>query len=53
MGTECPDQTDSCFPVSRMPMGLVEYIANFFVAEDINMVAVLPAVFVIHQPTMG
>ena len=40
VGTECPDQTDSRFPVSRMPLGLVEYVTDFFVAEDINMVAV-------------
>ena len=50
VGTECPDQTDSHFSVSRMPMGLVEYVTNFFVAKDINMVAVLSAVLVIHYP---
>ena len=38
VGTERPDQSDSCFPVLRMPMGLVEYITNFFACRDINLV---------------
>ena len=38
VGTERPDQSDSCFPVRRMPMGLVEYVTNFFSATDINSV---------------
>lgn len=39
VGTERPDETDSRFPVLRMPMGLVEYVTNFFVAEDLNSVS--------------
>lgn len=39
VGTERPDKTDSKFPVLRMPMGLVEYVTNFFVAEDSNQVS--------------
>ncbi len=38
VGTERPDQSDSCFPVCRMPMGLIEYVTNFFSATDINSV---------------
>ena len=38
VSTERPDKTDSRFPVLRMPMGLVEYVTNFFIAEDINSV---------------
>jgi len=29
----------SRFPVTRMPMGLVEYIANFFVADNLQSVS--------------
>ena len=39
VGTQRQGHTDSRFPVSRMPMGLVEYITNFFVAENINTVS--------------
>ena len=31
-GTMRPDQSDTCFPVKRMPFGLVEYMANFFIS---------------------
>ena len=36
------DGLDSRFPTQRMPMGLVEYTANFFfVADDLNQVHML------------
>lgn len=38
IGTCRNNDTESHFPVGKMPMGLVEYTANFFVAEDINSV---------------
>ena len=38
LGTMREDDTDTKFPIKRMPMGLIEYAANFFVAEDINQV---------------
>ena len=38
VGTGRSDGNDSCFPVTRMPMGLVEYVANFFTITDINQV---------------
>ena len=40
LGTKHPDRNGSRFPVTRMPMGLVEYVTNFFVAEDISTVSV-------------
>ena len=38
IGTSRKDEAESRFPVGIMPMGLVEYTANFFVAEDSNSV---------------
>lgn len=38
IGTMREDGSDSRFPTQRMPMGLVEYTANFFVADDLNQV---------------
>lgn len=38
IGTSRMNEEESLFPVGRMPMGLVEYTANFFVAEDSNLV---------------
>ena len=38
MGTLRPDSDDSCFPMKRMPMGLVEYISDFFVSDEIRQV---------------
>ena len=32
------DGLDSRFPTQRMPMGLMEYTASFFVADDLNQV---------------
>ena len=36
LGTVRPDGSDSLLPVSRMPMGLLEYIVNFFTASSTN-----------------
>ena len=33
LGTMRPDGSDSYFPTSRMPMGLLEYMVNFFNAK--------------------
>ena len=33
------DSSDSRLPVRRMPMGLVEYIANFFAADNLQLVS--------------
>lgn len=41
IGTCRTESSESRFPLERMPMGLVEYIANFFVSEDINSVIML------------
>lgn len=41
LGTLRKDKKDSLFPVQRMPMGLVEYAANFYIAGDVNQVQVL------------
>lgn len=41
IGTMREDNSDSLFPVKRMPMGLVEYTANFFTAENLNQVSLL------------
>lgn len=38
LGTMRNDQSDSCFPVKRMPMGLIEYACNFFVSETLEQV---------------
>ena len=38
MGTLQPDQSDSCFPIKQMPLGLVEYIAQFFAADNLQQV---------------
>ena len=32
-GTKCPDGSDSYFPTKRIPMGLLQYMAQFFVAK--------------------
>ena len=39
IGTPREDGSDSRFPTRRMPMGLLEHIANFFVAEKMHMVS--------------
>lgn len=33
LGTMHPDGSDSYFPTSRMPMGLLQYMVNFFNAK--------------------
>ena len=33
LGTQRPDGSDSYFPTSRMPMGLLQHIVQFFVAK--------------------
>lgn len=38
MGTLRPDQSDSRFPIKQMPLGLVEYIAQFFAADNLQQV---------------
>ena len=38
IGTTRKDNSDSCFPVKRMPMGLIEYACNFFTSENMNKV---------------
>ncbi len=45
VGTE---QSDSCFPVCRMPMGLVEYVTNFFSATNINSVGKHVVSYILH-----
>lgn len=51
IGTIREDGSDSRFPTQRMPMGLVEYTANYFVADDLNQVlpnySVLISLFII------
>ena len=38
LGTARPDGSDSLLPTSRMPMGLVEHIVNFFTATSLQQV---------------
>ena len=38
IGTLREDGSDSRFPIKRMPMGLVEYAADFFVADNLQKV---------------
>ena len=38
MGTLRRDSDDSKFPMNRMPMGLVEYIADFFMSDELRQV---------------
>ncbi len=41
VGTNRMDESESRFPVTWMPMGLVEYTTNFFVADDLNAVCLV------------
>lgn len=34
-----PDQSDSRFPTTRMPIGLLEYMVGFFTAEEMRKVS--------------
>ena len=38
VGTNRLDESESIFQRARVPMGLVEYTTNFFVADDLNSV---------------
>lgn len=38
IGTMRPDNSDSCFPCKRMPMGMLEYMADFFACTVIQKV---------------
>ena len=38
MGTLRPDSQDPRFPINRMPMGLVEYAAQFFANDNLQQV---------------
>ena len=38
IGTMRPDNSDSCFPCKRMPMGMLEYMADFFASTVIQQV---------------
>ena len=42
IGTIREDESDSLFPVKRMPLGMVEYAANFFSHDTINQVISCP-----------
>ena len=37
-GTLRPDSKDSRFPINRMPMGLVEYVPQFFAFDNLQQV---------------
>ena len=39
IGTLRPDKTDSLMPTKRMPMGLVEYLVQFFSADNLTKVS--------------
>ena len=38
VGRMCPDDSDSRLPAKRMPMGLLEYMLNFFNADSYSQV---------------
>lgn len=38
IGTMRLDNSDSCFPCKRMPMGMLEYMADFFCSTVIQQV---------------
>ena len=38
IGTLRPDKMDSRFPIKQMPMGLVEYVAEFFAVDNLQKV---------------
>ena len=38
MGILQPDQSDSRFPIKQMPLGLVEYIVQFFATDNLQQV---------------
>lgn len=38
VGEQRADVNESRLPISKMPMGMIEYITNFFAADDLNEV---------------
>ena len=40
IGTLRPDKKDSRFPIKQMPMGLVEYLAQFFAVDNLQQVQI-------------
>ena len=45
IGTMRPDNSDSCFPCKRMPMGMLEYMADFFASTVVQQVHCVHSVF--------
>lgn len=41
IGTMRPDNSDSLLPAKRMPMGLIEYTANFFASDNVQQVSIV------------
>ena len=39
LGTQRPDGSGPRFPTDRMPMGLLEYVVNFFASQSMNEVS--------------
>lgn len=35
------DGSDTLFPMKKMPMGLIEYTSNFFIAENVHQVCIM------------
>lgn len=48
IGTIREDGSDSRLPTKRMPMGLIEYIASFFVADNLQSVRSLYRIIYIY-----
>lgn len=38
VGTQRDDKSDTCFPIKQMPMGLVEYVIQFFAVDTLHQV---------------
>ena len=45
IGTMRPDNSDSCFPCKRMPMGVLEYMADFFASVVVQQIHCVHCVF--------
>ena len=41
VGTQRQDKSDTRFPMKRMPMGLIEYITQFFAADNLQQVIII------------
>ena len=52
IGTMREDRTDSLLPVNRMPFGLLEFIANFFIAKDSREVSMMQELWVVIGVTL-